>query len=313
MLDLAIIGGGPAGLTAGLYATRGGLKAVTMFEKGMPGGQIMDSSEIENYPGQKEVVSGMDLMQSWPEQCQRFGLKHEMNEVSQITKNGDVFTIKLGDGSTQEAKSVIIATGSVPKKAGVEGEAKFFGRGVSTCATCDGFFYKDKEVAVLGGGDTAIEEAVYLAKICSKVHLIHRRDTFRAAPSTIEHMKNTPNIELVLNSTVEEVYGDNMGVTGVTVKDKESGETKNIDVPGIFVFVGRDVLNAPLKQDDDSYLCDLNEAGEVIVDLSMKTSVAGLFAAGDIRIEAPKQVVCASGDGATAALQAISYVDSLNI
>lgn len=312
MLDLAIIGGGPAGLTAGLYATRGGLKDVTMFEKGMPGGQIMDSSEIENYPGQSEVVSGMDLMQSWPEQAMRFGLKHEMNEVSQITKNGDIFTIKLGDGSTAEAKSVIIATGSVPKKAGVNGEDKFFGRGVSTCATCDGFFYKDKEVAVLGGGDTAIEEAVYLAKICSKVHVIHRRDTFRAAPSTIEHMEKTENIELVLNSTVEEVYGDNSGVTGVTVKSKETGETKNIDVPGIFVFVGRDVLNQPLLQDDGSFICDMNEAGEVIVDLSMKTSVPGLFAAGDLRIEAPKQVVCASGDGATAALQAISYVDSLD-
>lgn len=313
MLDLAIIGGGPAGLTAGLYATRGGLKEVTMFEKGMPGGQITQSSEIENYPGQPEVVTGMDLMMSWPEQCQRFGLKHDMNEVTQVAKNGDIFNLKLIDGSNVETKSVIFATGSVPKKAGVKGEDEFFGRGVSTCATCDGFFYKGKEVAVLGGGDTAIEEAVYLAKICSKVYVIHRRDEFRAAPSTIEHMKNTENIELVLDSTVEEIIGDNMGVTGVIVKDKKSGNTKQIDVPGIFVFVGRDVLNEPLKQEDGSYICDLNANGEVIVDLSMKTSVPGLFAAGDIRIEAPKQVVCAAGDGATAALQAISYVDSLKI
>lgn len=313
MLDLAIIGGGPAGLTAGLYATRGGLKNVTMFEKGLPGGQITQSSEIENYPGQAEVVTGMDLMANWPEQCQRFGLKHDMNEVVQVTKNGNIFNLKLIDGNIVEAKSVIIATGSVPKKAGVAGEDKFFGRGVSTCATCDGFFYKGKEVAVLGGGDTALEEAVYLAKICTKVYVIHRRDTFRAAPSTIEHMKHTSNIELILNSTVEEIYGDNSGVTGVSVKDKNSGEIKNIDVPGIFVFVGRDVLNQPLKQEGGSYLCDTNDNGEVIVDLSMRTSIPGLFAAGDIRIEAPKQVVCAAGDGATAALQAIAYVDSLKI
>jgi thioredoxin reductase (NADPH) len=308
MLDLAIIGGGPAGLTAGLYATRGGLKNVTMFEKGFPGGQITGSSEIENYPGQVEVVTGMELMASWPEQCTRFGLKHEMNEVTKVTKSNDIFTINFVDGSSVEAKSVIMATGSVPKPAGVKGEDTYFGKGVSTCATCDGFFYKDKEVAVLGGGDTAIEEAIYLSKICSKVHVIHRRDEFRAAPSTIEHMKKCENIELVLNTTVEEVLGDASGVTGVRVKSKETGEESTIDVPGIFVFVGRNVLNESLKQDDGSFLCETNDIGEVIVDLSMKTNVPGLFAAGDIRIEAPKQVVCAAADGATAALSAIEYI-----
>ncbi|MEA1913825.1 MAG: thioredoxin-disulfide reductase [Campylobacterota bacterium] len=311
MLDLAIIGGGPAGLTAGLYATRGGLKDVTMFEMGMPGGQITQSSEIENYPGQVEVVTGMDLMMDWPKQCQQFGLKHEMNQITQITKKDNIFTVSLIDGTSQEAKSVLIATGSVPKRAGIKGEDTYFGKGVSTCATCDGFFYKNKEVAVLGGGDTAIEEAVYLAKICSKVYVVHRRDEFRAAPNTIEHMNKCDNIELVLNSTVEEILGDASGVTGLTVKDKNSGDERQLDVPGVFVFVGRDVLNETLKQDDGSFLCATNDWGEVIVDLSMKTDVPGLFAAGDIRIEAPKQVVCAAGDGATAALQAISYVDSL--
>ncbi len=311
MLDLAIIGGGPAGLTAGLYATRGGLKDVTMFEKGFPGGQITQSSEIENYPGQSEVVTGMDLMMNWPEQCQRFGLKHEMTEVTNISKNNNIFNLTFIDGSIQQAKSVLIATGSVPKKAGVKGEDKYFGKGVSTCATCDGFFYKDKEVVVLGGGDAAIEEAVYLAKICSKVYVVHRRDTFRAAPNTIEHMEKCDNIELVLDSTVQEIIGDDSGVTGIIVENKNTKETRQIDVPGVFVFVGRDVLNETLKQEDGSFLCDMNDWGEVIVDLSMRTSVPGLFAAGDIRIEAPKQVVCAAGDGATAALQAISYVDSL--
>ena len=308
MLDLAIIGGGPAGLTAGLYATRGGLKNVIMFEMGMPGGQITSSSEIENYPGQVEVVSGMDLMANWPEQCQRFGLKHEMAQIDRVTKSGDIFTLTTNDKKEFQAKTVLIATGSVPKRAGFKGENEFFGKGVSTCATCDGFFYRGKEVAVIGGGDSAIEEAVYLSKMCSKVYLVHRRDTYRAAPSTIEHMKHAENIEEVTNVTVEEVYGDMSGVQGLKVKHRESGEIRDLPTPGVFVFVGRDVLNAPLKQEDGSFLCDLNEAGEVVVDLRMRTSVKGLYAAGDIRIDAPKQVVCAAGDGATAAVNIIEYL-----
>lgn len=308
MLDLAIIGGGPAGLTAGLYATRGGLQNVTMFEMGMPGGQITGSSEIENYPGQGPIMTGMELMESWPEQAMRFGLKHEMNQVTKVTKEGDIFTIETGDGKTQEAKSVLLATGSVPRRAGFKGEDEFFGRGISTCATCDGFFYKGKEVALIGGGDSALEEAVYLSKIASKVYLVHRRDTYRAAPSTIEHMKKAENIEEVTNVTVEEVYGDNMGVTGLKVKSKESGEIRDLPVPGVFVFVGRDVLNDPLKQDDGSFLCATNEQGEVIVDLKMRTNIPGLYAAGDVRIDAAKQVVCASGDGATAAVDIIEYL-----
>lgn len=309
MLDCAIIGGGPAGLTAGLYTTRGGLKNVTMFEKGMPGGQITGSSEIENYPGVTGEISGMDLMEPWPEQCQRFGLKHEMVEVSRITRSdAGIFTIERADGEREEALSVIVCTGSNPKRAGFIGEDTFFGRGVSTCATCDGFFYKNKEVAVIGGGDTALEEALYLSKICSKVYLIHRREGFRAAPSTIERVRNTDNIELVLNAKTDEVYGDAMGVTGIRVKFRDDA-SREIDVPGVFTFVGYDVNNDVLKQENGSFLCDVTEWGEVIVDLSMRTSVPGLFAAGDLRIQAPKQVVCAAGDGATAALQAISYVD----
>ncbi len=308
MLDLAIIGGGPAGLTAGLYATRGGLKNVVMFEMGMPGGQITSSSEIENYPGQIEIVSGMDLMMKWPEQCQRFGLKHEMAQIAKVTKNGDTFKLLTNENKEFEAKSVLLATGSVPKKAGFKGENEFFGRGVSTCATCDGFFYRGKEVAVIGGGDSAIEEAVYLSKMCSKVYLVHRRDIYRAAPSTIEHMKHTANIEEVTNVTVEEVYGDMSGVTGLKVKHKDSGEIRDLPTPGVFVFVGRDVLNAPLKQDDGSFLCDLAPTGEVVVDLKMRTSIKGLYAAGDVRIDASKQVVCAAGDGATAAVNIIEYL-----
>ena len=310
ILDCAIIGGGPAGLTAGLYTTRGGLENVTMFEKGMPGGQIMNSSEIENYPGVTGEITGMDLMTPWPEQCQKFGLKHDMVNITRITKDGDIFTIHKESAEAEQAHSVIIGTGSSPRRAGFAGEDEFFGRGVSTCATCDGFFYKGKEVAVIGGGDTALEEALYLAKICAKVYLVHRRDTFRSAPNTVNRIKNTENIELVLNSVPDEVYGDKMGVTGIRVKNT-NGELRDIEVPGVFTFVGNDVNNQTLIQEDGSFLCDMNKAGQVIVDISMSTSVAGLYATGDMRIAAPKQVVSAAGDGAVAALQVISYVDEL--
>jgi thioredoxin reductase (NADPH) len=308
ILDVAIIGGGPAGLTAGLYATRGGLKNVVMFEKGMPGGQIMNSSEIENYPGVSQVMSGMDLMASWPEQCQRFGLKHEMVNIERVSKNKNgTFTILKDDGSTVDAYSVIIGTGSTPKKAGFKGESEFFGKGVSTCATCDGFFYKNKEVTVIGGGDTALEEAVYLAGICSKVYLVHRREDFRAAPSTVERAKNTSNIEFILNSKPDEVFGDAFrGVEGIRVATPEG--IRELPTTGIFTFVGNNVNNGVLKQEDGTFLCDVTEWGEVVVDLKMRTNVKGLYATGDMRLDAPKQVVVAAGDGATAAIDAISYV-----
>jgi len=308
MLDCAIIGGGPAGLTAGLYASRGGLKEVVLFEKGMPGGQITQSSEIENYPGFYEHgKTGMDFMDTWQEQSFAFGMKHRMEEVTSVRKEGDRFVLEIAGGEPVEANTVIVCTGSTPRRAGVKGEEEFFGKGVSTCATCDGFFYKDKEVAVLGGGDTALEEAHYLSNICSKVYIIHRRDAFRAAPSTVDRVMRTENIELITDTIVEEIVGDAMGVTGVKLKNKE-GEERLLDVPGIFVFVGHNVNNAVLKNESGGFICEVSDHGQVIVDLSMRTSVEGLYAAGDLRIEAPKQVVCAAGDGAAAALQAILYI-----
>lgn len=310
MIDLAIIGGGPAGLSAGLYATRGGVKDVVLFEKGMPGGQITGSSEIENYPGIKEVVSGLDFMAPWQEQCFRFGLKHSMVQVDRISKQGDHFLIHQNDGNVLEARSVILATGGRPKKTGIKGEAELWGKGVSTCATCDGFFYKNKEVAVLGGGDTALEEAIYLTKMCKKVYVIHRRDEFRAAPVTVQHAKSNEKIEFLTPYQVEEILGDAMGVTGVRIKNSSNNEEKELTVPGIFIFVGYEVNNQILFQEDGKPLCELDEWGSVKVDLSMRTNVAGLFAAGDLRTQASKQVVCAAGDGATAALQAIAYLDS---
>lgn len=311
MLNLAIIGGGPAGLAAGLYATRGGLKDVVLFELGMPGGQITGSSEIENYPGVATIMDGLSFMQPWLEQCFRFGLKQESKKVIKVVKNKDQsFSIFTDSGDEFKAKAVILATGSEPKKAGFKGENEFFGKGVSTCATCDGFFYKNKEVAVLGGGDTALEEAIYLTNIVSKVYLIHRREGFRAAPITVEKAKKNPKIEFVLNAVVDEVYGDNSGVTGVRVKFND-GKTKELKVPGIFTFVGLNVRNNIIKN-DDKFICNTNETGQVEVDLKMQTSIKGLFAAGDIRQDAPKQVVSAAGDGAVAALSAMNYIENLH-
>ncbi len=308
MLDCAIIGGGPAGLTAGLYATRGGLKNVTMFEMGAPGGQITQSSEIENYPGVfKEGMTGMELMAPWPDQCMHFGLKHEMKEVKRVEKDGEIFKIHVDNGDIVDAKTVVVAAGSTPKKAKFEGEEEFFGKGVSTCATCDGFFYKDKEVAVLGGGDTALEEALYLANICSKVYVIHRRDAFRAAPPTVERVMKNDKIELVLDAKIEKAFGGMMGLEGLEIVFKD-GSKRTLNVPGVFVFVGNNVNNHVLRQADGSYLCDVTENGEVIVDLKMNTNIEGLYAAGDIRVDAAKQVVCAASDGAIAGMQALEHV-----
>lgn len=307
MIDLAIIGGGPAGLTAGLYATRGGLKNVIMYEKGMPGGQITSSSEIENYPGISVVTDGISFMAPWSEQCTRFGLKIEMKSVERVEKISNGFCLHFEDASKQEAKCVIVCTGSKPRRAGIKGENEFFGKGVSTCATCDGFFYKGKEVAVLGGGNTAIEEALYLSEICSKVYLIHRRDEFRAAPNSVERAKKCEKIEFVLNAVVDEILGDSSGVTGLRLTYKD-GKTRQIEVPGIFVFVGLDVLNNVLSDNNGGFICEMTPQGNVKVNLKMQTSLPGLWACGDLRQDPPKQVVCAAGDGAVAALDVIEYL-----
>lgn len=310
MINLAIIGGGPAGLSAGLYATRGGLKDVVLFERGMPGGQITNSSEIENYPGVKEVVSGIEFMEPWLEQCFRFGLTHNMNEVTRIAKNGENFDIILADGQKESAKAVILCTGGNPKRSNIKGESEYWGKGVSTCATCDGFFYKNKIVAVLGGGDTALEEAIYLARICEKVYLIHRREAFRAAPSTQEAVKENPKIEIITPSVIDEIVGNGKHTTSVKITNLNTKEKSEIEVSCLFEFVGYDVNTGILMQEDSSPLCEMSDDGKIKVDLNMQTSVSGLFAAGDIRQDSLKQVVIAAGDGAVAALSAIEYLEA---
>ena len=306
MLDLAIIGGGPAGLTAGLYGSRMGLKT-KIFEKLGTGGQITLSSEIENYPGVCEVKSGLELMECWPEQAKRFGCEIENNEVKKVYKEGSIFKVELLD-RVEEAKVVIVATGGSPKRGGFENEEQFIGKGVSTCAVCDGFFYRNQEVAVIGGGDTALEEAIYLSTIAKKVYLIHRRDKFRASPTTIKRVLNNEKIEILYNSKVKKVYG-NQFVDGLII-DKNGSEI-NLKVPGVFVFVGNIKNTDILKNENGEFICEMCEDGSVCVDLSMKTSIEGLFAVGDIRKDSVKQVICSAGDGAVSALQAVKYLESL--
>ena len=310
MIDVAIIGAGPAGLSAGLYASRMGLKT-NIYEKLNPGGQIVLSSEIENYPGVcGENMSGIDLMSCWPEQVKKFGAIIENKEVESISKNEDgSFTIFFADSSIK-AISVIVATGSHPRKAGFENENEFIGKGISTCAVCDGFFYRNKEVAVIGGGNTALEEALYLSKIVSKVYLIHRRDTFRAAPNTIKRVESTNNIELILNSNVKKVYGTQF-VEGIIVN--QENQEVDLKVDGVFVFVGNDRNNGILKDKNQEFICNVNSQGEVLVDIQMKTSIDGLYAVGDIRVSSPKQVISSAGDGAVAALEVVKYVDKFKV
>jgi len=295
MYDIIIVGAGPAGLSAGIYASRLGAKTL-ILEKLNPGGQITLSSEIENYPGVCEVKSGIEFMACWPEQAKRFGAEIKSEEVEELRIENGEWRIKTSK-TIYKAKAVIVATGSTPKKAGFEGEEEFIGRGVSYCAVCDGFFYKDKVVAVIGGGDTALEEALYLSKIAKKVYLIHRRDKFRAAPSTQKKVFDTPNIEIIYNETVKKVVGNEF-VEGIILSSKE------LKVDGVFVFVGMKVNNELVKD-----LVELNEWGEVKVDLNMKTSCKGLYAAGDIRENSVKQVVAAAGDGAVAAINAVKYIE----
>jgi len=296
--DIIIIGAGPAGLSAGIYASRLGAKTL-LLEKLMPGGQITLSSEIENYPGVCEVKSGIELMQCWPNQARKFGAEIITQEAEKIEKNED-FLVKT-NLNEYKAKAVIVATGSTHKKAGFEGEIDFIGKGVSYCAVCDGFFYKDKVVAVIGGGDTALEEALYLSKIAKKVYLIHRRDKFKAAPKTQEKVFNTPNIEIILNEEVKKVFGKEF-VEGIILSSN-----RVLKVDGVFVFVGMQVNNELVKD-----LVELNEYGEVKVDLNMQTSLNGLYAAGDIRENSVKQVVSAAGDGAVAAINAVKYIQKEN-
>lgn len=301
MYDLIIIGGGPGGLTAGIYAQRAQLN-VLLIEKQMLGGQIAVSDVIENYPGFPSI-SGPDLMAKFEEQARALGLKIEFHEVETITTEGDVQVLKTTDGELR-ARAVIVATGAKPRPLGVEGEKTLLGKGVSYCATCDGPFFKNQRVVVVGGGDTAVKEAVYLSKIAKEVHIIHRRDKLRAEKILQERALKTENITIHWNHVLKEIKGTKMGVEGVVIEDVQTKAESSLEVEGVFVFVGITPTTGFVD-------VKKNTSGFIETNQKMETSVPGIFAVGDCRDTPLLQVATAVGDGATAAFIAEAYIDAI--
>jgi thioredoxin reductase (NADPH) len=303
-IDIAIIGGGPAGLTAAIYGARARVNT-QVFETAFPGGQIVSASWVENYPGFPEGVSGADLADLMDKQAAKAGAQfHNMSPVEAIRRNGQDFVLTV-DGKDVDAKVVILATGAIPKKLGIPGEADFTGRGVSWCATCDGPLYHDKTVAVIGGGDSATQEALYLAKIASEVHLVHRREELRATQCLQDECFFHPKITMHLNYGVSEITGESGKVAGLRLLSKADGAEKLLPVDGVFEFVGIDA-----KSELVADLCELNEAGFVKVDRNGLTSCPGLYAAGDVSDYELKQVVTACARGAFAAYHAAHYLET---
>lgn len=300
MYDLLIIGAGPAGLTAGIYAARGGLKTA-ILELGMPGGQAASTEKIENYPGFPEGIGGYELMNSFHQQAQVFKVEFIFEEVQKL-ELGDSVKRVTTDVQTYEAKAVIIAAGSKPRPLGVAGEDTFRGRGVSYCATCDGAFFRNKQVVVVGGGDAALEEGGYLTKFASEVIIVHRRQGFRAAQIAVNRAQENPKIRFELDSIVEEILGKDK-VEGVRIKNVTTGATRELAADGVFVYVGTEP-NAQFKH--EGLVTD--ERGYIVTDALLWTNFKGVLAAGDIRTTPLRQVATAVGDGALAAVQVEKYL-----
>lgn len=299
--DIIIIGGGPAGLSAGIYAARADLKTV-LLERGMPGGLAASTEFIENYPGFTEGIGGPELAMQMLNQAQRFGLEVKYTNVESLTRDEHVFTVKTDDEELK-AKAVIIATGAKPRMPGYRGEHEFHGRGVSYCATCDGAFFRDKKVAVVGGGDAAVEEAIFLTKFAEKVYIVHRRGELRATKYVQQKAMDNNKIEFVWHSVVEEIKGD-ATVAGVAVKDVRTGETTTLPIDGIFIYIGHDPSVELVKD-----MVKLDDKGYIVTDEEMRTSTSGLFAVGDVRSKSLRQVVTAVADGAIAAVAAEKYLE----
>jgi thioredoxin reductase (NADPH) len=301
--DLVIIGGGPAGLTAGIYAGRARLKTL-LLEKLIHGGQMMTTDLIENYPGFPEGITGFDLSDRMRKQAERFGLEIRSQEVLELKSGDPVHTVILEDGQLT-AGAIIIATGARYRRLGVPGEDRLVGRGVSFCATCDGALYRDQEIAMVGGGDNALTETIFLARFAKKIHLIHRRDQFRAAKYLQERVSQLDKVQIHWDSEVVEVHGQD-NLEALTLKHVKTLETSRLPVTGVFIAIGMLPNSGWLKD-----LLALDEWGFIFTDPIMATDIPGIFAAGDVRCKLWRQISTAVGDGSVAAIAAENYLEEL--
>jgi thioredoxin reductase (NADPH) len=303
MYDVIIIGGGPAGLTAGLYNARARLN-VLLLERLAPGGQVLTTDSVENYPGFPEPISGFELMDRMKTQAEKFGLKIQSEDVTGLELSPKRKAVLTGGGAL-ETKAIILCCGAAWKKLGVEGEDQLIGKGVSFCATCDGPFYRNQEVAVIGGGDTAVEEAIFLTRFVSKVHLVHRRDRLRATKVLQERAMSHEKIEFIWDSVPVKILGEK-GVEAIELRNVKTQSVFRKSVQGVFVFIGT-LPNTDIVKG----LIRLDEAGFVVTDDNMQTSVPGVFAAGDIRSKLFRQISTAVGEGATASFAVEKYLENL--
>lgn len=306
MRDVVIIGSGPAGYTAAIYAARANMSPLVIASSVEFGGDLMNTTDVDNFPGFPEGIMGPELMTHMQKQAERFGAEIMYDDVTAVSLAGPVKKISVGNGDTIEAKTVIVATGSAYRKLGIADEDRLSGYGVSWCATCDGAFYRQKVVAVVGGGDSAMEEATFLTRFADKVYIIHRSENLRASAAMQERAKNDPKIEFIFNATVEHIYGDEL-VTGIGLVDTVSGDERTLDVSGLFIAIGSDprthIVHGQLE---------LTDQGTIKVEgRTSHTSLAGVFAAGDVIDPTYRQAITAAGSGCVAALDAQHYVESL--
>lgn len=306
MREVIIIGSGPAGFTAGIYTARAGLKPLLIASSVEPGGELMKTTEVENYPGFPNGLQGPELMAAFQEQAERFGTEVLLDDVTEVSLQGDVKIVKTGGGETFEAKTVILATGAAYRELGLPKEKEFSGYGVSWCATCDGFFFREKTIAVIGGGDSAMEEAIFLTRFASKVYLIHRRDSFKASKIMQERALNNPKIEVIWNTEVAELLGETR-LTGIKMKDTVTGAEKDLELDGLFIAIGNDprvwLVENQLELTPEKFI--------KVEGRSSKTSIPGVFAAGDVIDPTYRQAITAAGSGCVAALDAEHYLQDV--
>ena len=304
--NLTIIGSGPAGLTAALYAARGNLNPL-VIEGFPPGGQLTLTTDVENFPGFPDGVMGPDLMIKFREQAERFGAKIMTGEVTKVDFNSNKLQLFLDDNTIIDSSSVIISTGASAKMLGLKEESELIGKGVSTCATCDGFFFKDQIVVVVGGGDSAMEEALFLTKFAKKVFIIHRREEFRASQIMLERARSNTKIEFILNSEITQINNPKENkVTDIIVKNNKNGESKSMSTDAVFIAIGH-IPNTSLFKD----FLNLNENGYILTDEGTKTNIPGVFACGDVQDWEYRQAITAAGSGCMAAIDTERYLSNL--